>query len=171
VVAARSAEGRIEGFDVTENEHRDHILKTSRAPADVSSAVAATAFEIAGKIAAAFDYVGVLAVEMFAVREGGGQAVLVNEIAPRVHNSGHWTLDGATASQFEQHIRAVAGWPLAKPVRPGRVEMTNLIGGEVADYAQWLAELGASVHLCGKAAVRDGRKMGHVTRVFRDSER
>jgi 5-(carboxyamino)imidazole ribonucleotide synthase len=166
VVAARGADGRIECFDVTENEHRDHILKTSRAPADVTAEVAADALAIAGKIAGAFGYVGVLAVEMFVVREANRHAVLVNEIAPRVHNSGHWTLDGATVSQFEQHIRAVAGWPLAKPVRLGRVEMTNLIGSEVADYAQWLAAPGASVHLYGKAAVRDGRKMGHVTRVF-----
>ena len=128
--------------------------------------VAAEALGIAGKIAAAFDYVGVLAVEMFVVGEGKGHAVLVNEIAPRVHNSGHWTLDGATVSQFEQHIRAVAGWPLAKPVRLGRVEMTNLIGAEVADYAKWLAVPGASVHLYGKAAVREGRKMGHVTQVL-----
>ena len=93
-------------------------------------------------------------------------SILVNEIAPRVHNSGHWTLDGASISQFEQHIRAVAGWALAKPVRHGRVEMINLIGAEVEDYKNWLAVPGAAVHLYGKAAVRPGRKMGHVTRVF-----
>ena len=92
--------------------------------------------------------------------------LLVNEIAPRVHNSGHWTLDGASVSQFEQHIRAVAGWPLAKPIRHGRVEMTNLIGSEVEDFQRWLDVPGAAVHLYGKAAVRPGRKMGHVTRVF-----
>ena len=121
---------------------------------------------IAETIAQKFDYVGVLAVEMFVLR-GGGE-LLVNEIAPRVHNSGHWTLDGASVSQFEQHIRAVAGWPLAKPIRRGRVEMTNLIGSEVEDYRRWLAVPGAAVHLYGKAAVRPGRKMGHVTRVFAD---
>jgi 5-(carboxyamino)imidazole ribonucleotide synthase len=92
--------------------------------------------------------------------------VLVNEIAPRVHNSGHWTIDGASVSQFEQHIRAVAGWPLGHPVRHGRVEMTNLIGAEVNDYARWLTEPGTSVHLYGKGEPRPGRKMGHVTRVF-----
>ena len=171
VVAVRSAAGQIECFDVTENEHRDHILKVSRAPADVTPEVAAAAFDIARRVAGAFDYVGVLAVEMFVVREHGGHAVLVNEIAPRVHNSGHWTLDGATVSQFEQHIRAVAGWPLARPLRLARVEMTNLIGAEVADYAKWLAAPGVSVHLYGKAAVRDGRKMGHVTRVIPEPER
>jgi 5-(carboxyamino)imidazole ribonucleotide synthase len=107
--------------------------------------------------------VGVLAVEMFVLRDG---EILVNEIAPRVHNSGHWTLDGASVSQFEQHIRAVAGWPLGKPIRHGRVEMTNLIGSEVEDFRHWLAVPGAAVHLYGKTAVRPGRKMGHVTRVF-----
>ena len=100
---------------------------------------------------------------MFVLRDGG---LLVNEIAPRVHNSGHWTLDGASVSQFEQHIRAVAGWPLAKPIRHGRVEMINLIGSEVEDYRAWLTVPGAAVHLYGKAAIRPGRKMGHVTRVF-----
>jgi 5-(carboxyamino)imidazole ribonucleotide synthase len=85
-----------------------------------------------------------------------------------VHNSGHWTIDGASVSQFEQHIRAVAGWPLGKSLRHGRVEMTNLIGSEVEDYWAWLAMPGTAVHLYGKAAVRPGRKMGHVTRVFAD---
>jgi len=151
---------------VIENEHRDHILKVSRVPADVLAALAAEARRIAEKIAAAFDYVGVLAVEMFVVREGSAHTVLVNEIAPRVHNSGHWTLDGCSVSQFEQHIRAVAGWPLATPVRYGRVEMINLIGDEVANYGRWLAMPGTAVHLYGKNGARPGRKMGHVTRVF-----
>jgi len=92
--------------------------------------------------------------------------VLVNEIAPRVHNSGHWTLDGASVSQFEQHIRAIIGWALARPIRRGRVEMINLIGPEVEDYAKWLETPGAALHLYGKSRVRPGRKMGHVTRVF-----
>ena len=166
VVAARGRDGRVECFEVTENEHRDHILKVSRVPAAVSRPVAAEAERIAADIATAFDYVGVLAVEMFVVADGAGHAVLVNEIAPRVHNSGHWTLDGATVSQFEQHIRAVAGWPLGTPLTKGRVEMVNLIGAEVADYASWLREPGASVHLYGKRSVRPGRKMGHVTRLF-----
>ena len=164
VVAARGKDGNVECFDVTENEHRDHILKVSRVPATLSAGVAQEARRIAEVIAEAFNYVGVLAVEMFVQRGGGG--LLVNEIAPRVHNSGHWTLDGASVSQFEQHIRAVAGWPLAKPIRRGRVEMTNLIGSEVEDFRRWLEVPGASVHLYGKAAVRPGRKMGHVTRVF-----
>jgi 5-(carboxyamino)imidazole ribonucleotide synthase len=166
VVVARGHDGHTESFDVTENEHRDHILKISRVPATVTPAVATEAHRIAARIADAFDYVGVLAVEMFVVADGTGHSVLVNEIAPRVHNSGHWTLDGASISQFEQHIRAVAGWPLAKPIRRGRIEMTNLIGAEVEDYRKWLAEPGVAVHLYGKIGVRPGRKMGHVTRVF-----
>jgi 5-(carboxyamino)imidazole ribonucleotide synthase len=91
--------------------------------------------------------------------------VLVNEIAPRVHNSGHWTLDGASISQFEQHIRAIAGWPLGKPVRYGPVTMTNLIGDDINGYEQWLTVPGAAVHLYGKGPPRPGRKMGHVTQV------
>ena len=166
VVAARGRDGRIECFDVIENEHRDHILKTSRVPARVTPAVAAEARRIAEKIAGAFEYVGVLAVEMFVVKDGAGHSVLVNEIAPRVHNSGHWTIDGASVSQFEQHIRAVAGLPLGKPIRRGRIEMTNLLGAEADDARKWLEVPGAAVHLYGKTAVRNGRKMGHVTQVF-----
>ena len=168
VVAARGHDGAVECFDVTENVHRDRILKISRVPAAVSEATAFEARRIAETIAHKVGYVGVLAVEMFVLRDGG---LLVNEIAPRVHNSGHWTLDGASVSQFEQHIRAVAGWPLAKPIRHGRVEMINLIGREVEDYRQWLSVPGAAVHLYGKATVRPGRKMGHVTRVFADEKR
>ncbi|NWG24545.1 MAG: 5-(carboxyamino)imidazole ribonucleotide synthase [Pseudorhodoplanes sp.] len=166
VVAARSSQGEVVAFDVTENEHRHHILKISRAPARISDVMAEEAQHMAETIASAFGYVGVLAVEMFALANGAGRRVLVNEIAPRVHNSGHWTIDGASVSQFEQHIRAVAGWPLGHPVRHGRVEMTNLIGAEVNDYPRWLTEPGTSVHLYGKGEPRPGRKMGHVTRVF-----
>ena len=165
VVAARAADGAVECFDLTENEHRDHILKVSRVPAAVSDATAQEARRIAETIAHHFDYIGVLAAEMFVLADG---TLLVNEIAPRVHNSGHWTLDGASVSQFEQHIRAVAGWPLANPIRKGRVEMTNLIGHEVDDYRKWLTVPGAAVHLYGKIAVRPGRKMGHVTRLLAD---
>ena len=165
VVAARAHDGTVQCFDVTENEHREHILKVSRVPAALSDAAAQEARRIAETIAHKFAYVGVLAVEMFVLRDG---SLLVNEIAPRVHNSGHWTLDGASVSQFEQHIRAVAGWPLGTPIRHGRVEMINLIGSEVEDYRAWLKVAGAAVHLYGKAAVRPGRKMGHVTRVFAD---
>ena len=163
VIAARSANGEVVCYDVTENEHRDHILKTSHAPAAISPALAAQARGIAQKLATALNYVGVLAVEMFVVPGANGPTLLVNETAPRVHNSGHWTLDGASVSQFEQHIRAIAGWPLAHPVRHGPVTMTNLIGDDILDYGRWLTAPGATVHLYGKGAPKPGRKMGHVT--------
>ena len=166
VIVARSANGHVECFDVTENEHRDHILKISRAPAEISDALAEQARGIAEKIANALNYVGVLAVEMFVVSGERGPQLLVNEIAPRVHNSGHWTLDGASISQFEQHIRAIAGWPLGKPIRHAPVTMTNLIGDDINGYEEWLTVPGATVHLYGKGAPRPGRKMGHVTQVF-----
>ena len=166
VIAARSADGEVECFDVTENEHRDHILKISRAPADIPEALAAQARgdrrkhrQRAGlcRRARGRDVRGA---------GSGGPKVLVNEIAPRVHNSGHWTLDGASISQFEQHIRAIAGWPLGKPVRHGQVTMTNLIGDDINDYERWLTVPGATVHLYGKGPPRPGRKMGHVTQVL-----
>ncbi|MEH6950029.1 5-(carboxyamino)imidazole ribonucleotide synthase [Nitrobacter sp. NHB1] len=165
VIAARGGDGSVECFDVTENEHRDHILKYSRVPAAIPDALAAQARDIAEKIATALDYIGVLAVEMFVVPGAGGPTLLVNEIAPRVHNSGHWTLDGDSISQFEQHIRAIAGWPLGKPVRHGSAVMTNLIGDDILDYGKWLIVPGAAVHFYGKGAPRPGRKMGHVTEV------
>ncbi len=165
VVAARGSDGKVVAFETTENLHRDHILHKSRVPARIPDTLGGQAMTVATKIAEALDYVGVLAVEMFVVEENGKLRLLVNEIAPRVHNSGHWTMDGATASQFEQHIRAVAGWPLAKPRRLGLVEMTNLIGSEANDWQKLAAEPGACVHLYGKGEARPGRKMGHVTRV------
>ncbi len=168
VVAARGQDGRSASFDVTENEHRDHILKRSRAPAPIPPALAGEARAIARRIARALDYVGVLAVEMFVLRLGRRRVILVNEIAPRVHNSGHWTIDGASASQFELHVRAVAGLPLVRPVRLGRAEMINLIGPEVETYPRWLRTEGAFVHLYGKGEARPGRKMGHVTRLWPD---
>jgi 5-(carboxyamino)imidazole ribonucleotide synthase len=162
VVAARGFDGHVECYDVTENEHRDHILKFSHVPANIPDELAAQARDITRRIADAFDYTGVLAVEMFVQN---GTELLVNEIAPRVHNSGHWTLDGASVSQFEQHIRAIAGWPLAPQQRHGAVTMTNLIGSDIEGYADWLAKPGATVHLYGKGPAREGRKMGHVTEV------
>lgn len=166
VIVARAHDGQIACFDVTENEHQDHILKLSRVPAKILDQTAAEARRIAERLADAFGYVGVMAVEMFVVREGGRETILVNEIAPRVHNSGHWTLDACAVSQFEQHIRAVAGWPLAEPIRHAAAEMTNLIGPEIAEAANWLKESGVAVHLYGKAGIRPGRKMGHVTRII-----
>lgn len=166
IVAARTEDGRFEAYEVTQNEHRHHILHRSTVPAEVSPAVAAVSREIARRIGESLGYVGVFAVEMFLVVVEGTQGVIVNEIAPRVHNSGHWTLDGAVTSQFEQHVRAIAGWPLGAVERYGRVEMTNLIGDEADDWLAVLEEPGAHLHLYGKEEARPGRKMGHVTRIF-----
>jgi 5-(carboxyamino)imidazole ribonucleotide synthase len=163
VVAARGSDGSFAAYDVCENEHRQHVLNRSVVPADVPSAVAKRAVEIAAAIAGGLNYVGVLAVEMFVV--DGESEPLVNEIAPRVHNSGHWTIDGAVTSQFDQHIRAICGWPLGSTRRLGRIEMRNLLGEEVGRWREFLATDGACVHLYGKREVRPGRKMGHVTRV------
>ncbi len=161
VVAARGIDGAFAAFDVTENEHRDHILHRSVAPADVSATIAGRAIAATEKLADALDYVGVMAVEFFVA---GGQ-VLVNEIAPRVHNSGHWTSEGAETSQFHQHVRAVCGLPLGSARSRGRAVMHNLIGEEADRWAQLLAEPGAHLHLYGKGEARPGRKMGHVTRI------
>jgi 5-(carboxyamino)imidazole ribonucleotide synthase len=169
VVAARGADGGFAAFDPCANEHRDHILAVTHVPAPgLAPETADAAIDIARRIAEALDYVGVLTVELFLVREGGGERLVVNEIAPRVHNSGHWTIEGALTSQFAQHVRAVCGWPLGDPARVGgmRVEMHNLIGGEVDAWAVLLAEPGTHLHLYGKGEARPGRKMGHVTRLL-----
>jgi 5-(carboxyamino)imidazole ribonucleotide synthase len=168
VVAARGLDGGFQPFAVTENEHRHHILHRSVAPAAVARRTAAEAIAIARRIADALAYVGVLGVEFFVVEEAGHKRLLVNEIAPRVHNSGHWTMDGAVTSQFEQHIRAVAGWPLGAPdlVAAG-AEMLNLIGAEADDWAELIADPAVKLHLYGKAESRPGRKMGHVNRLVR----
>ncbi|HEX2135031.1 MAG TPA: 5-(carboxyamino)imidazole ribonucleotide synthase [Microvirga sp.] len=166
VVAARSADGAFAAYDLCANTHREQILDVTRVPAAVAPATARTALEIAAAIAHALDYVGVLAVELFLVRSGGDERLVVNEIAPRVHNSGHWTIEGALTSQFEQHVRAVCGWPLGATTRIGAVEMRNLIGEDVAAWHSILKEPGAHLHLYGKADARPGRKMGHVTRIL-----
>ena len=166
VVAARTASGAFAAYDLCANEHRHHILDRTRVPAGVSAETEARAVAIARSIANALDYVGVLAVELFLVTGQGEERLVVNEIAPRVHNSGHWTLGGAVTSQFEQHVRAVCGWPLGETARLGRVEMRNLIGHDADEWERILAEPGAQLHLYGKAEARAGRKMGHVTRVF-----
>ena len=160
VVAARGADGAFVAYDPPENEHENHILRRSTVPSRLNAAQVADAKTIAKKIADALDYVGVLAVELFVGKDG---ALLVNEIAPRVHNTGHWTIEACQCSQFEQHIRAVAGWPLGDPTRHADAVMENIIGAE-ADAWEALSRTGA-LHLYGKAQSRPGRKMGHVTRL------
>jgi 5-(carboxyamino)imidazole ribonucleotide synthase len=162
VVAVRGVDGAFAAYDVCLNEHRNHILDVTRVPAGLGDAVEAAAVETARRIAEALDYVGVITVEMFVVGESG---LVVNEIAPRVHNSGHWTIEGAVASQFEQHVRAVCGWPLGAVTRLGRIEMRNLIGQDIEAWHDILARPGAHLHHYGKSLARPGRKMGHVTTV------
>ncbi len=169
VVAARAVDGSVAEFDLCENVHRDHILAETLLPAAVRPETARKALEAAAKIVTALDYVGVLAVEMFILEEEDGtERVLVNEIAPRVHNSGHWTIEGAVTSQFAQHVRAVAGWPLGSPERLGRIRMLNLVGAQADDWANIAADPRARLHLYGKGEARRGRKMGHVTYVEKD---
>jgi 5-(carboxyamino)imidazole ribonucleotide synthase len=164
VVAARGLDGAVASFDTVENRHRNHILDITLAPARIMPAVALAAQVIARQVAEALDLVGLLAVEMFLDSHG---QVLVNEIAPRPHNSGHWTIDACPASQFEMHIRSIAGLPLPAAWRHSDAVMKNLIGPEgMALWPAALAEPGLIPHLYGKAEALPGRKMGHVTRLF-----
>ncbi len=165
VVAARGVDGRIAAYDVSENVHRNHILHTSTIPSRLGPAAKAEAVAIAGRIADDLGYVGVFAVEFFAVRQDAGHELLVNEIAPRVHNSGHWTEAACAVSQFEQHIRAVVGLPLGNPDRHSDCVMENLIGDDVLKLGDLAEEANCVIHLYGKAEARPGRKMGHVTRI------
>jgi len=167
VIATRSVEGDVVAFDLCENEHERHILARTRLPARVAAPIEAEAKRIAAKILAALEYVGTIGVEMFVARGADGtERLIVNEIAPRVHKSGHWTIDGAQTSQFEQHVRAIAGWPLGTATRRGEIEMHNLIGEDADEWRDILAQPDLSLHLYGKLETRPGRKMGHVTRVI-----
>ena len=161
VIAARGRDGSFAAYDPPENEHGDHILRRSTVPSRLSPSQIDEAKAIAKKIAEALDYVGVLAVELFVTKDG---KLLVNEIAPRVHNSGHWTIDACLTSQFEQHIRAIAGWPLGDIKRHSDAVMENIIGDEVNNWLK-LANETAGLHLYGKKEARSGRKMGHITRL------
>ncbi len=163
VIAARGLDGAVACYDPPENLHKDGILDISRVPARITLAMTQTAKALTQKILAALDYVGVIGVEFFILRDG---ALAVNEFAPRVHNSGHWTLDACVVSQFEQHIRAICGWPLGNPARHSDAEMRNLIGADVAQWAELATQPNTAIHLYGKDAPRPGRKMGHVTRLF-----
>lgn len=165
VIVVRGAAGELAFYDIPLNTHRDGILDTSKVPSPLEPRHAARAREIAGSIAEALDYTGVLAVEMFYTAQEGADALMVNEIAPRVHNSGHWTIDACAVSQFENHMRAVAGWPLGSTDRHSDAEMQNLIGHDVDAWPQLAAEANAGLHLYGKHEARPGRKMGHITRL------
>ncbi|WP_415401993.1 5-(carboxyamino)imidazole ribonucleotide synthase [Tateyamaria sp. SN3-11] len=161
VIAARGLDGAVACFDPGENVHRDGILHTTTVPARLSASQRTDAILLAANILNALDYVGVLGVELFVTPEG----LIVNEIAPRVHNSGHWTQNGCVVDQFEQHIRAVAGWPLGDGKRHADVVMENLIGDDMDRVPALASEPGTALHLYGKAEARAGRKMGHVNRI------
>ena len=162
VIGARSSGGAVACYDPGENVHEAGILRTTTVPARLTPAQRTDAVLIAARILNALDYVGVMGVELFVTPSG----LIVNEIAPRVHNSGHWTQNGCTICQFEQHIRAVAGWPLGDGTRHSDVVMENLIGDDM-DRLPTLAGTDVAIHLYGKAEVKPGRKMGHVNRIVK----
>ena len=162
VIVARGVDGACAAYVPVENRHSNHILDTTIAPARIAPEIAMRAEAIARHVAEKLDLVGLLAVEMFVTRDG---AVLVNEIAPRPHNSGHWTIDACATSQFEQFVRAICGLPLGSPERHSDAVMKNFIGDEVAQWRDALSEPMAKLHLYDKGAPRPRRKMGHVTRL------
>ncbi|MEP3917391.1 5-(carboxyamino)imidazole ribonucleotide synthase [Ascidiaceihabitans sp.] len=162
VIAARSAGGEVACFDPGQNVHRDGILHTTTVPAKLSASLRTDAVLIAANILNALDYVGVLGVELFVTPNG----LIVNEIAPRVHNSGHWTQNGCVVDQFEQHIRAVAGWALGDGKRHSDVEMENLIGDDMDRVPELATTPNVALHLYGKSEVKPGRKMGHINRII-----
>lgn len=166
VLTARGDDGMLVCYDIVENRHENSILRSSRVPARIGAETAKEALAIGRAVAEGLDYVGMLAVELFVVREEQGETLVVNEIAPRVHNSGHWTQDACFVSQFEQHIRAIAGWPLGDGTRHHDAEMTNLIGDDIEAWRDLAQNAGLNIHIYGKSAVRPGRKMGHVTRLL-----
>jgi 5-(carboxyamino)imidazole ribonucleotide synthase len=161
VICARGVDGSFAAYEPTENVHRNQILYTSTVPAVLEVELAIEAVYLAQRMADTLEYVGVMGVEFFV----GAHALYVNEIAPRVHNSGHWTQDACVVSQFEQHIRAVAGWPLGATFRHSNVVMTNLLGDEAAQWEKLADEPNLGLHLYGKAESRPGRKMGHYNRI------
>lgn len=162
VIVARGLDGKTLAYPAVENRHKHHILDETIAPAAIDAKIAAEAGRIAAHLAARLDLIGLLAVEMFVTRDG---KVLVNELAPRPHNSGHWTIDACLTSQFEQCVRAVCGLPLGSVERHSDAVMKNLIGDDVKQWPEILKDPAAKLHLYGKAEARPGRKMGHVTRL------
>ena len=166
VVLVRSRDGDILEYTPSENIHKNHILSRTIVPANLPDATLEIARSIARQIGRELNFVGVLAVEMFYLKASGKNQILVNEIAPRVHNSGHWTIDACTVSQFENHIRAVAGWPLGSTVRHSDAEMINLLGSDVEGWQKIAANKTVALHIYNKGEAIAGRKMGHVTRLY-----
>jgi 5-(carboxyamino)imidazole ribonucleotide synthase len=164
VLVVRGVSGETSFYDIPVNEHGGGILRRSSVPAALDPAARAKAHAIASRIADELGYVGVLAVEMFATGDPA-HPFLVNELAPRVHNSGHWTMDAAVTCQFENHVRAIAGWPLGSTRRHCDVVMENLIGPEVERWRTVAADADTVVHIYDKGEARPGRKMGHLNRL------
>ncbi|HEY2048624.1 MAG TPA: 5-(carboxyamino)imidazole ribonucleotide synthase [Caulobacteraceae bacterium] len=162
IIAARGRNGEVALYPLTRSEHDGGILRRTIAPAEAAPATLAAAADAAARLLGALGYVGVLGLELFEQADG---SLLVNEFAPRVHNTGHWTLDGCATDQFEQHIRAVAGWPLGPTNATARVEMINLLGSDADGWADWARDPSARLWLYGKPETREGRKMGHVNLV------
>jgi 5-(carboxyamino)imidazole ribonucleotide synthase len=162
IISARSADGAVAFYDLCENAHKGGILSRTLLPAEAGASATVDAQKAARLVLEAFGYVGVLTIEFFLMADG---ALIANEMAPRVHNSGHWTIEGALTSQFEQHIRAVSGWALGPTTRIADIEMLNLIGEDAHAWPALAADPDARLHLYGKREVRDGRKMGHVTKL------
>ena len=165
VILARGRDATIRIFDIPENRHEHHILRSSAVPAGISHKAAASARTLGSALANALGFVGVMAVELFVTGAPNNERLLVNEIAPRVHNSGHWTEDACLFSQFDLHIRAIAGWPLPEPQRHSDVEMINILGSEAEAWLGLAGEPKTILHLYGKKDSRPGRKMGHVNRL------
>ena len=163
VVVVRGASGSLANYPAVENQHANHILDTTIAPARIAPELAMRAEAIARHIAEKLDVVGVLAVEMFVTQD---DEILVNELAPRPHNSGHWTMDACYTSQFEQLVRAIAGLPLGSTERHSDAVMRNLIGNDIDRWREAVAEPMTKLHVYGKLEARPGRKMGHVTRLL-----
>ncbi len=165
LLLVRSEQGEIAFYDCPQNHHIGGILATSTVPCALSPELIAKAQSIGRKIADALDYVGLLTIELFIVTEQGNSRLLVNEIAPRVHNSGHWTLDACLCDQFENHIRAIASWPPGSTRRHSNALMTNLLGPDVLDWPNLASKAELCVHLYGKQGAKEGRKLGHVTQL------
>lgn len=168
VIIARGIDGSCYAYDVTENITENHILVQSQVPATLSVELQQQAVDMARSIVDTLDYVGVMGVEFFVTKD---QKLIVNELAPRVHNTGHWTLDACQHSQFEQHVRAVCGWPLVQPHRHSDAVMTNLLGDEILSWSDLVTDSRVSLHLYGKKDIREGRKMGHITQLSELSSR
>lgn len=162
VIGVRTLDGQFHHYDIADNEHVDGILHKSIIPSVMPEEIQSKAVGYTKKIADSLNYVGVIVVEYFYTHDG---QILANEIAPRVHNSGHWTIDGCVFNQFDQHLRAICGWPMGHFERHSDAEMTNLIGDDIADWENIVADHNTALHIYGKSESRPGRKMGHATRL------